>query len=117
MSNPELNSDQIAAKPASSHTARANARVREVLPFDDVRSFENAARGFIATLAPLTIRRADGGRVTYDLSGFDFLEGVVISDTTVRAKAFDSFDLDLLSALGNHVAVAIGQSRLQLIDM
>ena len=43
----------------------------------------------------------------------DEVDGLIYADTTVRTKAFDSFDLDLLSALGNHLAMAIGQSRLQ----
>jgi adenylate cyclase len=43
----------------------------------------------------------------------DQVEGLIYADTTVLAKAFDSFDLDILSALGNHVAVAIEQARLQ----
>jgi adenylate cyclase len=42
---------------------------------------------------------------------------LICVDTTLLAQAFDSFDLDLLSALGNHVAVAIGQSRLQAAVM
>jgi len=43
----------------------------------------------------------------------DAVDGLIYADTTVLTQAFDSFDLDLLSALGNHAAVAIGQSRLQ----
>jgi adenylate cyclase len=43
----------------------------------------------------------------------DQVEGLIYADTTVRARAFDSFDLDILSALGNHLAVAIEHSRLQ----
>jgi adenylate cyclase len=42
----------------------------------------------------------------------DKVEGLIYVDTT-RKDAFDRFDLDLLSALGNHVAVALEQSRLQ----
>jgi len=61
------------AKPASPHTIAANGRVRQALPFGDRQSFENARRGFIATLDPLIIRR-DGGRAAYDLSGMGFLE-------------------------------------------
>ncbi len=65
---------QSAAKPASSHTVAANAQVRASLPFEDRRSFENAARGFIATIEPLTIRKADGGRTVFDLSAVGFLQ-------------------------------------------
>ena len=41
------------------------------------------------------------------------VEGLIYADSTVRARAFDAFDLDLLSALGNHLAVAIERSRLE----
>jgi adenylate cyclase len=41
------------------------------------------------------------------------VEGLIYADTTLLAKAFDSFDLDILSALGNHLAVSIEQARLQ----
>ncbi|MCP3981083.1 MAG: FHA domain-containing protein [bacterium] len=40
------------------------------------------------------------------------VEGLIYVDT-LQMGAFDEFDLDLLSALGNHVAVALEQSRLQ----
>jgi adenylate cyclase len=43
----------------------------------------------------------------------DGVEGLICADTTLQTQAFDSFDLDLLSALGNQVAMAIEQSRLQ----
>lgn len=73
---PDLTDAQIAAKPATAHTITANANMRAELPFDDVRSFENARRGFIATLEPLTIARAEGRRPAYDLTPtLDFLEG------------------------------------------
>ena len=41
------------------------------------------------------------------------VEGLIYTDTLQQARAFDKFDIDLLSALGNHVAIAIEQSRLQ----
>jgi adenylate cyclase len=43
----------------------------------------------------------------------DRVEGLIYVDTPLHVKAFDDFDLDLLSALGNHAALAIEQSRLQ----
>jgi alkyl sulfatase BDS1-like metallo-beta-lactamase superfamily hydrolase len=73
---PEMTDEQIAAKPATSHTIAANAKMRAELPFEDVRSFENAQRGFIATLEPLTIARSDGRRPAYDLTPtLGFLDG------------------------------------------
>jgi len=41
------------------------------------------------------------------------VEGLIYADSPIRTKAFDNFDLDVLSAVGNHAAVAIEQSRLQ----
>jgi phosphoserine phosphatase len=38
---------------------------------------------------------------------------LIYIDSTRQVRAFDDFDLDLLSALGNHLAVAIERSRLQ----
>ena len=73
---PVLTEEQIAAKPATEHTIAANEALRAALPFDDVRSFENARRGFIATLDPLMIPRTDGRRPAYDLTAsLAFLEG------------------------------------------
>jgi adenylate cyclase len=43
----------------------------------------------------------------------DVVEGILYCDTPLHVKAFDDFDLDLMSALGNHVAVALERSRLQ----
>lgn len=60
--------DPLSAKDATEHTLRANAQLGKELPFDDVRSFENAARGFIATLDPLIIPRTEGRRPAYDLT-------------------------------------------------
>jgi len=63
-----------APKPATQATARAQQQVRDYLPFaSDKRSFENAQRGFIATLDQLTIIRERDGSVVYDLTQFDFL--------------------------------------------
>ncbi len=63
-----------ATKSATEHTRAHNQTVARELPFADRRSFDNAQRGFIATLDPLTITRG-GGHITYDLSQFEFLAG------------------------------------------
>lgn len=39
--------------------------------------------------------------------------GVVYVETPLMVKAFDNFDLDLLSAIANHVSVAIEKARLR----
>ncbi len=61
------------AKPASPATRAAQTEVRASLPFENRQSFEDAARGFIATIDPLTIPHARGGRNAYDLSRVGFL--------------------------------------------
>ncbi|MFD4462802.1 hypothetical protein [Nocardia sp. NPDC058480] len=44
------------------------------LDYDDRTDFENADRGFIKTLTPMRITKADG-TVIFDTSGFGFLDG------------------------------------------
>jgi len=70
-----LSAEQRAAKPASDATRRAQTTVAASLPFGDRRSFDNARRGFIASLDPLTIRHARADHAVYDLSAMGFLEG------------------------------------------
>jgi phosphoserine phosphatase RsbU/P len=41
------------------------------------------------------------------------VEGLIYVDTSLQIKAFDDFDLDVLSALGNQLAVAMERARLQ----
>jgi len=52
-------------------TRRRNNEVRRELPFDDTRDFDDARRGFIATLSPGVIRATDG-RPVWDLESFAF---------------------------------------------
>ena len=60
-------------KPATEHTRHAQERVQQALDFSDRQSFEDAKRGFIASLDPITIQRPDG-HVTYDLEHMGFLD-------------------------------------------
>jgi alkyl sulfatase BDS1-like metallo-beta-lactamase superfamily hydrolase len=62
------------AKPATEHTRRANRAVQDALPFSDRRSFDDAARGFIASLDPLTIPHDHGSRAAFDLAPLAFLD-------------------------------------------
>ena len=70
-----LPEDQKKMKDATAFTAGVNASVLKELPFEDRRMFENARRGFMATIDPVLIRRPDDGKITYDLSDLSFLEG------------------------------------------
>ncbi len=42
--------------------------------FSDRSDFDDAERGFVATLEPLKITDAEG-RIVFDLSGYEFLDG------------------------------------------
>ena len=59
---------------ASSQVAAANDALRRELPFGDAQDFEEARRGFVATLDPLRIEAADG-RVVWDMERFAFAQG------------------------------------------
>lgn len=59
-------------RPATGHTARANAAAREGLPLHDRRDYDDVRRGFIATLEDPVVRRADGFPVI-DVSSHDFV--------------------------------------------
>ena len=54
-------------------TRRSNASVAQQLPFQDSEDFEDARRGFVATLPDATIRSSDG-RVVWSLKDYEFLK-------------------------------------------
>lgn len=62
----------IQPKEATTQTAAFNAALAATLPFSDQQDFENAQRGFIASLPEVTIKAEDGHTV-YTLKGYDFL--------------------------------------------
>ncbi len=62
------------AHEAESHTKEANAAVLEQLDFTNRRDFEDAQRGFIATIDPAIITN-DNGDVVWDMERYDFLSG------------------------------------------
>jgi alkyl sulfatase BDS1-like metallo-beta-lactamase superfamily hydrolase len=68
-----------AAQEASEATIEANRALLDLLPFEDESDFENANRGFIATLDADAISGPEEitgpGGVAYDLTLFDFLDG------------------------------------------
>jgi alkyl sulfatase BDS1-like metallo-beta-lactamase superfamily hydrolase len=59
-------------KMPSTHTAALRAAVREQLPFDDDRDFEEARRGFIAA-PPYRQIMAAAGHVAWNMGAYDFL--------------------------------------------
>lgn len=67
---------QREAKPASVHTQEANAAVTQALPLEDRTSFDDATRGFLATIDPITIASdTEGAPPVFDLTEVGFLEG------------------------------------------
>lgn len=80
MSYTPLNDASAQPKPASSATVASQAEIRTELPFENRECFENAQRGFIATLDPLRLMRADG-KPAYDLTPFNFLTQEDAPDT------------------------------------
>ena len=60
---------------ATSHTVEFNRALARSLPLEEMQSFEDARRGFIASLSPLTIKHSRADHAVYDLSGMGFLEG------------------------------------------
>src|SRR5215469_2865540 len=64
---------RVGPKEATSITETINDKVGKQLPFDDIRDFEDAHRGFIATL-PEGLIKTDTGRVVWDLGSYRFLD-------------------------------------------
>jgi alkyl sulfatase BDS1-like metallo-beta-lactamase superfamily hydrolase len=69
-----LPDEDTRAKPATQATIKANQAFLEKLNFDDRQSFEDAQRGFIATIDPMKIPHARASsRAAFDLSQMEFL--------------------------------------------
>src|SRR5271166_633916 len=62
-----------AQEDATAMTRQSNASVARQLPFQDSEDFEDARRGFVATLPDATIRSSDG-RVVWSLKDYEFLK-------------------------------------------
>ncbi len=77
----------------------------------DAQADDRFARG--ESILALGIRSAMAAPVWHG----DTVEGLICVDNSQRSRAFDEFDLDLLSALGNHLAVALEQARLQQVAL
>ena len=73
-SRPGTAGSAVQAQEAATATTReSNASVVQQLPFQDSEDFEDARRGFVATLPAATIRSADG-RVIWSLKDYEFLK-------------------------------------------
>lgn len=65
-----MTDEALHPKPATDATRRSHARFREMLDFEDRRSFEDARRGFIATLDPMTIAHGSRPHPVLDMEPF-----------------------------------------------
>src|SRR5205814_5447319 len=70
----------LAAKAAEPAVKARNASLRNELPFADKQDFEDAERGFIATL-PDAVVRADDGRVVWSMKDYAFLNSETAAET------------------------------------
>ena len=59
-------------KPPSAFTIEAQQRLREILPFEDRRDFEESRRGFVAAPGSRRIM-AEAGNVAWDMGSYDWL--------------------------------------------
>ncbi|MCX7892711.1 MAG: MBL fold metallo-hydrolase [Burkholderiales bacterium] len=70
----------LTPKDAHPATLAANAAVAKTLPFANRQDFEDARRGFIATIPNAEVKAANG-RVIWSLAGYRFLESDRVPDT------------------------------------
>ncbi len=66
------NADDMAPKPATPTTVKANQAMREAVAALDQRDFEDATRGKLAELSDPLVKAADG-HIVWDTRAFDFL--------------------------------------------
>jgi len=111
---PRLSAESAAAptpvppRDATPLTAARNRAVLDALPFADRQDFEDAARGFIATLPEVEITNAQG-RVVWSLRDYGFLAAEE-APSTVNPSLWRQARLNLHSGLF-HVADGIYQIR------
>jgi alkyl sulfatase BDS1-like metallo-beta-lactamase superfamily hydrolase len=72
--------DEKGRKDATQHTCVHNRALLDALPFGDRQDFEDAGRGFIATLPEVEWRTPDG-RVIFSLKDYAFLAHDQVPDT------------------------------------
>ncbi len=61
-------------KPATAATIAANRAVLQELDFTNTSSFDDARRGFIASIEPIKIAHNEADRSVFDLTGTEFLK-------------------------------------------
>ncbi len=88
----------MSPKPATTATLRANQTLEAGLPPDDGADFDNAHRGFIATVPNGKIID-DHGRVFWDMSAFDFETGAAPCPDTVNPSLWRQARLNAIHGL------------------
>jgi alkyl sulfatase BDS1-like metallo-beta-lactamase superfamily hydrolase len=81
-------------KPASDATKRANAAVRNELPFANSEDFELAEKGLLARPESLVIRDASG-RVVWDMDSYAFLKTDPVGPDTVNPSLWRQARLNM----------------------
>ncbi len=98
---PMLGLAQSGPKPAEPATLAAQQAQRQALPFGgpaDVADFEDARRGFIASLPHAEVRAADG-RLVYSLQGHAFIDAQEQAPDTVNPSLWRQARLNQLHGL------------------
>lgn len=75
-----MSADDKGRKPATPQTCAHNHSFLGALPFGDTQDFQDASRGFIATLPDVTFRNPEG-RVIFSLKDYAFLAHEQVPDT------------------------------------
>lgn len=83
-------------KDATEFTKKANDALLDYLPFDDKTDYENAHRGFIATLNEGVIKD-ENGKVVYNMKEYDFIKGKAPS--TVNPSLWRQSELNSINGL------------------
>lgn len=73
-------SDLFTPKDAEPAIKARHAKLLETLPFDDRQDFEDADRGFIATLPDAEVR-AEDGQIAWSMKEYAFLKSDKVADT------------------------------------
>ncbi|NKC14417.1 MAG: MBL fold metallo-hydrolase [Gammaproteobacteria bacterium] len=94
--------------PASAHTHNANTTATRELLFEDETDFDDARRGFIATLPDARVTN-DNGEVVWDVSAYRFLEAQAVPES-VNPSLWRQARLNQIHGLF-HVAGGIYQVR------
>ncbi|MFO1272810.1 MAG: alkyl sulfatase dimerization domain-containing protein [Rubrivivax sp.] len=89
---------QTAPKAAEPATVESNRQWLSALPFADRRDFEDARRGFVATLADGEIRAADG-RVVYSMKPYAFIDKPGPAPESVNPSLWRQAQLNQLHGL------------------